>query len=242
MKVTLIDYTGKNAESASAYAASVLLFTKSTRLNMSPGLFEEILNWSPEKKMEELAYMANTIPSSWEFVDYTFVIEGASRAFTHQLVRTRNASYAQQTMRILNVEGWDYLTGPTISGDRLLSEFYHAGMSQIANSYDKLIAGGAAIEDARGILPTNILTNIVMKLNMRNFVDMAKKRSSPRVQDEYRSVIEMMKQVAIDVHPFLTLFLERTQDKASQELYEELASIEDDTKRLRMIKLVDQIR
>ena len=242
MKVSLIDYTGAGSKNCEDYAAAVLIFTKSTRLNMSPGLFEEIINWPTEKKMEELAYIANTIPSSWEFIDYTFMIEGVTRAFTHQLVRTRNASYAQQTMRILNVEGWDYLTGPTISEDKDCSARYTTAMSQVADHYDALIESGAAIEDARGILPTNILTNIVMKLNMRNFVEMAKKRSSPRVQGEYQSVIESMKQVALSVHPFLALFLARTQDIAAKELYSELATIEDEAKRLRMIKLVDQMK
>ena len=53
--------------------------------------------------------MANTIPSSWEFVDYTFLVTGVSRAYTHQQVRTRAASYAQQTMRVLNMGEFDYI-------------------------------------------------------------------------------------------------------------------------------------
>ncbi len=90
MKVSLISHT--------PHAAELLIFTKSTRLNMSPGLMDEIMSWSEDKKLAELEYMAATIPSSWEFVDYVFMIEGVSRAFTHQFVRSRNASYAQQTM------------------------------------------------------------------------------------------------------------------------------------------------
>ena len=66
MKVTLINYTQD--------AVDMLLFTKSTRLNMSPGLMSEIAKWPPSKKYEELKYMANTIPSSWEFVDYVFLV------------------------------------------------------------------------------------------------------------------------------------------------------------------------
>jgi thymidylate synthase ThyX len=79
MKVTLINYTHN--------AMDLLIFTKNTRLTMSPDRLEEIAKWPLERKWNELEYMANTIPSSWEFCDYTFMIEGVTRAFTHQLVR-----------------------------------------------------------------------------------------------------------------------------------------------------------
>ena len=71
---------------------------------MSPGLLEEIEGWSAQKRQNEIEYMANTVPSSWEFCDYSFMITGVTRAFTHQLVRTRTASYAQQAMRVLTEE------------------------------------------------------------------------------------------------------------------------------------------
>jgi len=101
MKATLISFTPE--------AKELLIFTKSTRLTMSPGLMNEIRAWSEERKLAELEYMANTIPSSWEFVDYVFMIEGVSRAFTHQFVRSRQGSYAQQTMRVLNMGEYDYV-------------------------------------------------------------------------------------------------------------------------------------
>ena len=54
MKVTLINYTQD--------ASTLLLFTKSTRLMMNPGLMDEIRSWPEDKKLSELEYMANTIP------------------------------------------------------------------------------------------------------------------------------------------------------------------------------------
>ena len=101
MNVTLINYTPD--------AKNLLLFTKQTRLTLSPGLLEEVSHWPDERKLNELAYMANTIPSSWEFVDYVFLVEGVSRAYTHQQVRTRAASYAQQTMRVNNMAEFEYI-------------------------------------------------------------------------------------------------------------------------------------
>lgn len=235
MKVNLLSYT--------LDAMDLLLFTKNTRLTMSPAGLEEIADWNLERKYEELQYMANTIPSSWEFVDYVFMIEGVTRAFTHQLVRTRTASFAQQTMRVLDVSqgpGWNYLAGPSLEGDA--STIYKNTMKNIGDAYKLLVENGAKIEDARGILPTNILTNIVMKIDMRNFVELVHKRSSPRVQGEYRDVLEAMKGAVLEVHPWVAIFIDRTFDQAALDLDDEIAEIEDGDKRTRMMKLVDQLR
>jgi thymidylate synthase (FAD) len=153
MKVTLIDYTQD--------AVNKLLYTKATRLTFGAETKAKIAAMKDEEKQRELAYMATTVPSSWEFVVYTFEILGVTRAFTHQFVRARTGSYAQQTMRMLNVGQFEYVVGPTINDDPLLRGIYDACMHRIQQAYDELIKAGAAIEDARGVLPTNICTNII---------------------------------------------------------------------------------
>ena len=244
MQVSLIDYTGKGSPDPARHAANVLVFTKQTRLEMKPGLFSEIESWPWERIEEELAYMANTIPSSWEMVSHTFLINGVTRAFTHQFVRTRTGSYAQQTMRVLNVEGWEYASGPTIAHRTDASHLYDETMAQVATAYDKLIEMGAKIEDARGVLPTNILTNIVAKFDLRTMADTARKRASSRTQGEYREVMEAMKAEVLRVHPWAALFFARTFDKAAAELEAELIGIGElsDNRRTHLIKLIDQMR
>jgi flavin-dependent thymidylate synthase len=191
MEVKLIDYTGCGSRDPARHAANVLVFTKQTRLKMEPGLMQQIEEWDWSSIEKELAYMANTIPSSWEMCSYTFLINGVTRAFTHQFVRTRTGSYAQQTMRVLDVDGWDYLKGPTVTKehDPFLEDTYDQTMKLIDRRYRQLIDNGAKIEDARGILPTNILTNIVAKFDLRTFADTQRKRASSRTQGEYRDVM-----------------------------------------------------
>lgn len=199
MKVTLINHTQN--------AADLLLFTKSTRLNLTPGLMDEIRGWLQSKKHDELEYMANTIPSSWEFVDYTFLVEGVSRAYTHQQVRTRAASYAQQTMRVLDMGEFDYVFTDANAANPLAMVAIKECLDKIKRTYRTLIEIGQAPEDARGILPTNIATNIICKFNLRTFSDMAKSRTGGRTQSEYQKVINAMIDEVLKVHPWAEKFL-----------------------------------
>lgn len=264
MKVSLIDFTGKGLDedhgsptSAAHYAAAVLAFTKGTRLQMTAGGLEDFLNKTYGDLIHELEYMANTIPSSWEFVDMTFMVEGVTRAFTHQFVRSRHWSFAQQTMRVLNVSdgpGWTYLNGPTVSGQKadpnitgadLRKAIYDEAMQDTATAYKSLIANGAAVEDARGVLPTNILTNIVGKCNLRGFVELTRKRRSVRTQGEYRDVLDAMHAAVEEVYPWINLFTDRTADKAIQDLEDFLQRIKgriQNDEFTDMVKRLDQLR
>lgn len=246
MKVTLLEFTGKGSDNETWRAVDLLLFTKNTRLTMSPGLMEEIAAWPQDKKLQELEYIANTIPSSWEMVDYVFLIENVTRAFTHQLVRTRTQSYAQQTLRVLDVSegrGWNYLAGPSIRASEELTAIYEQEMEDIARTYKSLIAKGAKIEDARGVLPTNILTNIVVHTNLRTLAETVQKRSSPRTQGEYRDVLEGMKTEVKAVHPWIGVFFNRTASAAIEDLQAMInAAIEDRDERTKATKLLDQLR
>jgi len=199
MKVTLIDFTPN--------AVDKLIYTKATRLTLGEDTRRKVTEMTEEEKLAELTYMAGTIPSSWEFITYTFEILGVSRAFTHQFVRTRTGSYAQQTMRMLNMEKFQYVTGPTIANNSSMQVIYDRCMREIQATYDELIEHGVAVEDARGVLPTNICTNIIAQFNLRNLAEMAKSRTGGRTQGEYRAVFEAMLACVVGVHPWVLHFL-----------------------------------
>lgn len=236
MKVTLISYTPD--------AAELLLFTKSTRLTMSPGLMDEIRSWSDEKKMAELEYMANTIPSSWEFIDYVFLVEGVSRAYTHQQVRTRAGSYAQQTMRVLGMNEFDYVFTARNLEDPQAVEVINETIDAIKLGYAALRAIGQPPEDARGILPTNIATNIVCKFNLRTVAELARSRTGGRTQGEYQQVINAMIDEVLKVHHWAAkFFFVKGRDFYAE--IEEFAAREfkdDLLKKGELLKIVDHMR
>jgi flavin-dependent thymidylate synthase len=195
MKVTLINYTQD--------ALETLIFTKSTRLKMSATGLETIKAWPQEKKMAELEYMLNTIKSSWEFADYVFLIEGVTRAFTHQLVRHRiGTSFAQQAQRVVDMSEFEFVETGSILEDKNLSIIYADGMDGIKDTYKKLAAAGARTQDARGILPTNIQTGIVFKANLRTLNGMAGERLCVKAQGEFQDVMRQIRDEVIAVHPW----------------------------------------
>ena len=76
MKVTILGMTSNPKE--------MMIMAKSTRLQLHAGQFENIMNMSEEEKDENIQYVLNTVKTSWEFVDFTILIEDVTRAFTHQ--------------------------------------------------------------------------------------------------------------------------------------------------------------
>lgn len=237
MKVTLISHTPD--------AETLLMFTKATRLTMSPGLLEEIRNKPHEEKMAELEYMAQTIPSSWEFVDYIFLVEDVSRAYTHQQVRTRAASYAQQSMRVLEMGEFGFIMPQRVEKDQTATEIINGCLNVIKHTYTSLQSLGVPPEDARSILPTNISTNIVCKFNLRTFVDLAKSRSGGRTQSEYQSVINAMINEVLNVHPWAEKFLFGDVGRdyfAEIEAFAEEEYGGDLIKKGKLLKIVDKMR
>ena len=204
MKVSLITHT--------PYPLDVLMFTKSTRLEMNPDLLVEIAGKTEKEKADEIAYMAKTIRSSWEFVDIIFLIEGITRATAQQMTRTRNASFAMQSQRVADVSKMA-ISCPFDAGTEAHRNFMYS--ARIAKStYTTLIEGGAPKQDARGILPINITTNLVAKYNLRNFVDLVVARESLRASDEYVDVVREMKAAVLLAMPWAEPFFVSKYDMA----------------------------
>ncbi len=199
MKVELIG--------ATQYALALLLYTKNTRLQGAETL-ESIRAWPLDKQLEHLAYMRDTIKSSWEFVNYTFEISGVTRAFTHQLVRTRNGRYAQESMRTVDVSGANVSRPIAFNREAQLKGIWDDAVVDAMSSYRMLIGVGAAVQDARGILPTNVQTSIIAQFSLRTLHEMANVRLCTRTQGEYQDVFREMKKRVVEVHPWAADFIQ----------------------------------
>jgi len=207
MLVNLISYTG-HGHPDPLYAARLLAYTKSTRLEQGAATREKFASMGEDELAKELDYISKTIRSSWEMVDYTFEIIGVTRAFTHQLVRTRTGSYAQQAQRVVDMSSFSTTMPDTIAGNDPAAEAWNDLMGRIATTYAHLSELGIPAQDRRGILPTNVHTNIIAKFNLRTLADVLAKRKNLRAQGEYADVARGMEAAALAVHPWIKPFID----------------------------------
>lgn len=196
MKVTLLSCTPD--------ALNLLLGTKNTRMGNGE---DPVDQWSDEKKRDHLKYMLGTIKSSWEFVDFVFHIEGVTRAFTQQLERTRAGSYAEQSLRAVDMtDGAVYV--PAM--DAQSKAIYERACGDAFDAYAVLVGGEnpVPLQNARGILPINTLTQITCKFNLRTLSDMSRVRLCTRTQGEYQDVFRAMREAVLAVYPWAEDFLQ----------------------------------
>ena len=190
MNVQLIDHTNDPKK--------ILILSKNTRtLNESFSEFDlKYRNMSESEKEEQLKYVFGTVGSAWEFVDFIFLINDVTRAFTHQFVRHRHASFAQQSLRIVDLGdfGFNYPESKN-------KEKYEKIVDEISNFYNELLVGGEDIQDARGILPINTKTNILFKANLRTLSQLISERLCVRTQKEFREVATKLKKIVLEVFP-----------------------------------------
>lgn len=208
MKVTLLTHTPNPVE--------LLIFTKQTRLEMVPGLLEKISNWSPERRAEELEYMARTIRSSWEFIDFTFLFEGVTRSTAQQITRTRTASFAMQSLRVVDASDIPVHNPFEVGTDS--EDIFHEAILNAKEAYEALIALEVSKEDARDILPLGTTCTIVAKYNFRTLVDVVTQRSSLRAQGPYAHIAAEMKRLVLEAVPEFECFFRDPREMAFEML------------------------
>ena len=143
-----------------------------------------------------------------EFCDFTFHIEGVSRALTHQLVRHRLASYAQRSQRYCSEDGFKYITPPSIQkADEKTQWLYDEFMVYLQEFYTILQENGIPNEDARYVLPNACETVIEVKMNFRTLIHFMNERLCVRAQWEIRQMALLMKKAVEEQYPELAKYL-----------------------------------
>jgi len=137
-----------------------------------------------------------------EHANFTFAIEGISRACSHQLVRHRLASYSQQSQRYVKFNEMEYATPNLIKSNEQAMRIYENAMKAAAKAYDEL-KGIVPAEDARYVLPNAALTNVVMTMNARALLHFFKLRCCNRAQWEIRQMSYLMLQEVKKVAPVI---------------------------------------
>ncbi len=191
MNVKLIGFT-PNPEKIPAMAA------KLTHSKIKP---EDLDKTSDEELTNILQYVMNLGHTSViEHTSFTFAISDVSRSLTHQLVRHRIASYAQQSQRYVDFKKPNYVIPPTIAKNKKMNKAYNETMTLIWEQYNKLLEIGIPAEDSRFILPNAACTNIMVTMNARSLLNFFELRCCLHAQWEIRElankILKEVKKVA----------------------------------------------
>ncbi len=201
LKVMLVSYSPEPEKTVSAAA----------RLCYSPtdaeGLLSKVEGNDQRDFLEKLTAVGHLSPV--EHASFTFVVEGISRACSHQLVRHRLASYSQQSQRYVNEKEFDYLMPPSIQEDGEMRALFEKTMKDIQQSYsyfaDRLVQKGysteSAREDARFVLPNATETKIMITMNARELLNFFRQRLCNRAQWEIRAMAYAMLKLVKPIAP-----------------------------------------
>lgn len=135
-------------------------------------------------------------PLEFAFASFKVV---CSRAASHQIVRHRIASYAQESQRRTKVSNKcilpnSFYTQLSSGPDVMLSvhNWIEAKIDEMYECYEYLIAGGISKEDARYVLPSGFITTIMIGMNFRELRHFFKMRCEPDAQWEIRDIAKRM--------------------------------------------------
>lgn len=206
MKVKLVQMT--EAPTSVMWVAARTCYSAKSPIEMwdTCGEVDIDKKWTLVKKV-----LSSGHDSIAEHVYFTFVIEGISRACSHQLVRHRaGIVFSQQSQRYVEFkESYDTLVqafdGNTEQQEQYLktiAEKYFVDVTsdnyrdyvQALINYLGAVKRGIKPEDARNILPNATKTNITMSLNYRELIHICNLRLCTRAQQEIRNLFKLVVQ------------------------------------------------
>jgi thymidylate synthase (FAD) len=136
-----------------------------------------------------------------EHASATFYIDGVTRAFLLELERHRHMSYSVVSQRYVDAIEFDLVEHPELSDldeDDKLEIAIHRDRTQLLyrRLVDNLVAKGKNVKTARGaartVLPEGTETRLLISGNMRAWMELLWKRTSPTADEEIRQVAQLI--------------------------------------------------
>lgn len=135
-----------------------------------------------------------------EHYQFNILIEGVSRALTHQLVRHRHCTFSQQSQRYCKLDNhncFNYVEPQSITKNIILRDKFRQEMYSLSELYNILIENGIEPEDARSILPNACTTNLVLTCNLHELMHICNERLCTCAQAEIRRLFNDIKNQVI---------------------------------------------
>jgi thymidylate synthase (FAD) len=110
------------------------------------------------------------------------------RGVSHEIVRHRMASYAQESTRYVKYDEVTFIKPCYLEVDTPAYNTWHAAMYVAENSYRQMIDHGSTPQQARAVLPTSTKTELIMTANIREWRHFLRLRCSKAAHPQMREV------------------------------------------------------
>lgn len=120
------------------------------------------------------------------------------RGVSHEIVRHRLASYTQESTRYCNYSQDRFQGGVTVIKPCFWKEGTYAfntwktAAEMAEKSYMGLLEGGAGPQEARGVLPNSLKTELIMTMNLREWRHFLRLRTAGDAHPQMREVAGMI--------------------------------------------------
>ena len=134
---------------------------------------------------------------TFEFPSVYMILDGYSARVIREFYThiAGGPTRLQSSTRYIKYGNFDYVIPNSIIANQEAMDKYQWLMNQISNTYKDLIALNIPNEDISMILPFGMTTKVVVKMNLRNLIDMSRTRECNRAYWEFRILFRDIKKV-----------------------------------------------
>lgn len=151
---------------------------------------------------------------SLEWVGVVFECSGVTRSLTHQLVRSRRASFAQQSQRYADMGNFNVRMPVEISKNPEASSIWISAMQAAREAYKQLADMGIPIQDVRSVTPTAVETYILCSYPLSEFLALYSYRACQMFFPEMVAIMGLMREALLDkcswLEPHIKISCEKT--------------------------------
>jgi hypothetical protein len=161
--------------------------------------------------------MAGGLQAALESQTVVFEVWGASRALTHQLVRSRRAGFHQQSQRATYYgDEPDVRMPESVFRNTRAREAFEAAVAMSARAYRIAAEEDISYQDARFILPEGTTNYIVCEYTLREFLAVYAYRACSMFMWEMVEVIRTMGFALGGANPFLRPYIKISCEKTGE--------------------------
>ena len=156
----------------------------------------------PEQDWKEM--LKGGLQTALETQVIVFAVRGVSRTCTHQLVRSRRASFHQQSQRASYMgDAPEFRMPESVWKNPTIRDSWIQAVRVAWEAYRMAAVAGVSYQDARFILPEGTTGFILCEYPLREFLNVYAYRACSMFQWEIVEVFRQMREVLIHAHPWL---------------------------------------